>query len=146
MPFLGTHLRKIDDKWRLPLPHDLLYRECSAEGTTYLLSAEPDHLILFSETTFNQVLEGFLGKNILEHKELRTDFLSETYPKALDKAGRIVIPEALRGVEGFAPATEVKIKGTGPYAEIWPVSRTEPEAGRQGVAALIDSLATAMRG
>ncbi|MCU0725109.1 MAG: hypothetical protein MUE73_04870 [Planctomycetes bacterium] len=146
MPFLGTHQRKIDDKWRLPLPHDLLYRESSAEGTPYLISAEPDHLILFSETSFSQVTDLLYGKNILEHKELRKDFLGRTYPKTLDKAGRIAIPEALRGVEGFSPSIEVKIVGTGPYAEIWPVTRTEPEAGTKGGVALIDSLAAAIRG
>jgi len=136
--FLGTWKRTLDDKWRLPLPGELLASGDGADQGRFYFAADRDHLILFSEKTFRQLSDQLLAPNNLRRPELRRAFFGSTYLKVLDANGRLTIPEPLRERSGLSPKGELSVVGTGTYAELWPSARAPAEG--PGMTDVITSL------
>jgi DNA-binding transcriptional regulator/RsmH inhibitor MraZ len=138
--FVGTYRRKVDDKWRLPLPSDLLAGAGEGDQTNFYFAPSAGHLILFSEQYFDQLATQVHAKSVMAHRELRKKFFGNTYKKPRDKSGRITIPESLRGRCGFDAGDEVVLVGTGPYVEILPVSMAPQEPRPEEMDDIFDSL------
>ena len=120
--FVGSYTRTLDEKWRLPVPPGLIKgAKKGEEREQFLFCRDGDHLVLFTEETFEQLTAQVLGKNGLKNPELRRGLFGSTFAKKQDKSRRVQIPEELRGKSGLATKSEVRVIGTGFYAELWPV-------------------------
>lgn len=142
--FVGTWKRTLDEKWRLPLPADLLAPDFPGDRDTFYVAPGQGCLVLFSSHTFSKVAEQLSGRNALKHPDLRRRFYGSTYPRQKDKSGRIQIPEPLRDRSGLPVKGEVVIVGTGPYAELWPAGGAPEEEEGEALPDLIVSLGEAL--
>lgn len=138
--FVGTFTRKVDEKWRLPLPADLLGDAGDADQAFFYFAPSAGHLILFSQFHFDQLSTQVNARSVMANRELRRKFFGNTYKKPRDKSGRITIPDSLRGRCGFDAGDEVVLVGTGPYVEILPVSMAPEEPGPEEMNDIFDSL------
>lgn len=126
---VGTHRRKLDEKWRLPIPNELFAPGFEGDRENLFFAPAGDHLIFFPEKYFQKLADQLFGKSVVAHQDLRRKFFGSTYPKARDKNGRVQIPEPLRARSGLTERDEVVIVGTGSYAEVLPASRAPEEPG-----------------
>ncbi len=136
--FAGTFTRKLDEKWRLPLPADLLIGE--DDQTIFYFAPSAGYLILFSPQYFDQLSEQIHAKSVMGHRKLRKKFFGNTYKKPRDKSGRITIPESLRARCGLSAGAEVVMVGTGLYAEILPAAMAPEEPGPEEMEDVFDAL------
>ncbi|MHC4469924.1 MAG: division/cell wall cluster transcriptional repressor MraZ [Planctomycetota bacterium] len=137
---VGSYKRTVDDKWRLPVPSELLASEPGEGHQVFYFAPADDHLILFSERTFRRLADQLMERSVMAHRQLRRQFFGLSFAKKRDKNGRIQVPEALRDLSGLAPRGEVVIVGTGPYAEIRPVDRVPAEPDQKERANILDAL------
>ncbi len=138
--FAGTYTRKVDEKWRLPLPSDLFSGAGGDEQGSFYFAPAGDRLILFSQEYFDQLTAQLQTRSVMGHRELRRKFFGNTYKKPRDKSGRITIPEPLRARCGFRAGEEAVLVGTGPYAEILPVELAPEEPGADEMLDIIQTL------
>jgi DNA-binding transcriptional regulator/RsmH inhibitor MraZ len=138
--FVGTYRRKVDDKWRLPLPADLLSSAGEDDQTDFYFAPASGHLILFSQTYFDQLAAQVHAKSVMAHRELRRKFFGNTYKKPRDKSGRITIPDSLRGRSGLTVGTEAVLVGTGSYVELLPAALAPAEPGPEEMVDIFDTL------
>ena len=138
--FVGTYRRKVDDKWRLPLPSDLLSGAGEGDQTNFFFAPSAGHLILFSEQYFDQLASQVHAKSVMAHRELRKKFFGNTYKKPRDKSGRITIPEPLRDRCGLCAGAEAVLVGTGAYVEILPEAMAPADPGPEEMVDIFDTL------
>ncbi len=138
--FVGTYRRKLDDKWRLPLPSDLLAGAGEGDQAVFYFAPAAGFLILFSKEYFDQLAAQVHAKSVMGHRELRKKFFGNTYKKPRDKSGRITIPESLRDRCGLTTGAEVVLVGTGAYVEILPETMAPAEPGPEEMVDIFDTL------
>ena len=109
---VGTYTRTVDDKWRLPVPAELLAGEPGEVHQTFYFAPADDHLILFSEGTYKRLAEQLMVKSVMAHRELLRQFFWMSFAK----------------------------KGTGPYAEVRPADQVPEEPGREERANILSAL------
>jgi MraZ protein len=137
---VGTYRRTVDDKWRLPVPAELLASEPGEEHQLFYFAPADDHLILFTEGTFRRLADQLMERSVMAHRQLRRQFFGLSFAKKRDKNGRIQVPEQLRNLSGLGPRDEVVIVGTGPYAEVRPADKVPAEPGPAERANILDAL------
>ena len=124
---VGTHRRRLDEKWRLPIPGELFAPGFDGDRESLFFAPAGDHLIFFPERYFQKLADQLFGRSVVAHQELRRKFFGSTYAKSRDKNGRVQIPEPLRARSGLGEKDEVVIVGTGSYAELLPADRAPAE-------------------
>lgn len=114
--FLGRDLNKLDEKYRLTVP--ARYRDDLGEGA-YILQGFDRNLWVLTPQIFEAMAQRVNHTSVTEgdSRLLRRMFFSTAERVALDKSGRILIPEFLRNHAGLQ--SEVWVIGSGAYFEIW---------------------------
>ncbi len=122
--FLGQYQHLLDDKGRLTVP--ARFRESLANGA-FITQGFDRCLMVLTEDYFRQVYQRINAMNLADPtaRLLRRLILSNAYPVAPDKVGRILIPQNLRDfieLEGKAV-----VAGQGEYFEIWTPEQWEKQ-------------------
>jgi len=115
--FLGQFQHNLDDKGRLMIP--ARYREL-LEGGAFITQGFDKCLMVMTETYFTQVYERIEAMNLIDPtaRLLRRLIISNAYPVAADKVGRILVPQNLRAFLGIENG-ELVVAGQGEYFEVW---------------------------
>ena len=118
--FLGEYEHNVDDKGRLAIPSR--FREDLAEGVVVTRGFDRC-LMCFPKPTFEklaqQVSSLSLGQE--EARQMRRLLFSGAADLALDKQGRILIPQNLRDYASLAD--RVIVAGLNTHFEIWTADR-----------------------
>jgi MraZ protein len=118
--FLGQFQHNLDDKGRLMIP--ARYREL-LEGGAFITQGFDKCLMVMTEAYFKQVYERIEAMNLADPtaRLLRRLILANAYPVEVDKVGRILVPQNLRGFLGIQNGTggELIVAGQGDYFEVW---------------------------
>ena len=120
--FLGTHTPRLDDKGRLILPAK--FREQLEEGVV-ITRGQERCLYVFPVAEF-QRLEGQLRQAPVTSKQARDYlrvFLSGASDEAVDRQGRVTIPQTLRTYAGLE--RDCAVIGAGQRVEIWEAAAWE---------------------
>jgi len=114
--FLGQFHHTLDEKGRLTIP--AAFREALLQGA-YLSQGFDRNLMVMTPAYFQQVYERLNAMSLTDPaaRLLRRLLLSSAYPVEIDKAGRILLPQALR--QFLALNADAVLVGQGEYFEIW---------------------------
>jgi MraZ protein len=115
--FLGQFQHNLDEKGRLMIP--ARFREL-LEGGAFITQGFDKCLMVMTEAYFKQVYERIESMNLADPtaRLLRRLILSNANPVEVDKVGRIVVPQNLRGFLGIENG-ELVVAGQGEYFEVW---------------------------
>ena len=115
--FLGRYHHTIDQKGRLTVP--ARYRELLAAEGAYLTQGFDHNLIVYPQPIFDIISRRVnqLSMTDPSARLLKRLMFSNAELVALDKTGRILIPQFLR--ESLSFNSEAVIVGMGDYFEIW---------------------------
>lgn len=115
MLFRGTYDYAMDDRGRIPMPSR--FRDAFVRGA--VLAPAPRCLRVYTTDAYEQTATLILrqGAHTERGQQLRREFFGRTYDGELDKAGRLLIPAALRQRLGLDGA--VTVLGCGEYLELW---------------------------
>ena len=120
--FCGASVHSLDDKSRLVVPKRLLDAIGDSEAE-FVLTASPDGwLWLVGQRKFEALssqLDGDLLDPAPRQRWLRRLVLGHAETCALDKSGRILIPEVLRNYLQLGSSREVVVVGAGDLIELW---------------------------
>jgi MraZ protein len=116
--FYGTYEHSIDERGRLAIP--ARYRNSLADGA--VLRIGPDGCVeLYSSEGFEAEVQLRLGEQRstreVDGRRIRRTFLPGAYDIELDRQGRVLVPQGLRG--DAALDDRAVIIGCGDYVEIW---------------------------
>lgn len=118
MYFYGTFEHAIDERGRVAVP--AVYRQEFATGGVVRVSAE-GCVELYTHQGFEAEAERRLSAEESTRsraaRRTRRSFLAGAYPVELDRQGRILLPQAIRG--GANLNGKAAIVGCGDYMEIW---------------------------
>ena len=122
MTFYGTYEHSVDDRGRVAIP--ARYRLSLADGA--VLRASPDGCVeLYSSEGFESEVELRLGEQRstgeMSGRRIRRAFLPGAFDIELDRQGRVLVPQALRGEADLDDS--VVIVGCGDYVEMWNPTR-----------------------
>jgi MraZ protein len=112
----GTHTYQLDPKGRMSLP--ARFRAAFAEGAWLTLGQE-GCLYAFPSTEWERQSEEARATpgSGPEGRAYARMFFGNAEPVELDKQGRLLVPQKLRGRVGIA--REAVVRGVGSYMEIW---------------------------
>jgi MraZ protein len=115
--FLGQFQHNLDDKGRLMIP--ARYRDLLAAGA-FITQGFDKCLMVMTDAYFKEVYERINNMNMADStaRLLRRLILSNAYPVEVDKVGRILVPQNLRGFLGVENG-ELTVAGQGDYFEVW---------------------------
>ena len=115
--FLGQFQHNLDDKGRLMVP--ARYRDLLAAGS-FITQGFDKCLMVMTDAYFKEVYERINSMNLADStaRMLRRLILSNAYPVEVDKVGRILVPQNLRGFLGIESG-ELIVAGQGEYFEVW---------------------------
>ncbi len=113
---IGQYEAKIDEKSRTALPARL--REELGDKIIVTLGYEKS-LIIVSESTWKNLLEGTEGRPFIEYETRETQrfLLGGASELSLDSKGRFILPSYLRSFAGIG--NEIVFLGLSRYVEIW---------------------------
>lgn len=117
MAFRGQHEHSLDSKDRLTVPRK--FRAALDDG--YVLAKGPDACLwLYATKDFDEMEDRYVAPHSpfgANARDLRRMLNASADEGELDAAGRIRIPELLKGLAGLEGACTVV--GAGQYIEIW---------------------------
>lgn len=115
--FLGQYQHNIDEKGRLTIP--ARYRDLLAAQGAYVTLGFDKNLIVLTVPSFEQVSKRVNRMSMTDPKArlLKRLIFSNAQLVAVDKTGRILIPQFLR--EAVHLDSEAVVAGAGGYFEIW---------------------------
>jgi transcriptional regulator MraZ len=115
--FLGQFQHNLDDKGRLMIP--ARYRDLLAAGA-FITQGFDRCLMVMTDAYFKDVYNRINTMNMADStaRMLRRLILSNAYPVEVDKVGRILVPQNLRGFLGIENG-ELTVAGQGDYFEVW---------------------------
>jgi MraZ protein len=123
--FHGCSRHSLDDKARLILPKRFVER-VAAVDQQFTMTAGPDGcLMLLDRVSWEAMAKRFAQAPMgnLQVRTTRRLFLGHAEEIAPDKAGRIVLPDALRRYAKIEPGAEVVLVGAGDWIEVWSAKR-----------------------
>jgi len=126
--WLGESLLNLDDKNRVVIPRKhQVGLDCDADGrpTAVLTRGFEGCLFVFSEATFARLLERMTTQAFSSPAERKMQrlFFANAHRVTLDGAGRLLIPEKLKGIVGLEK--EVVLVGLVDRLELWPKAAWE---------------------
>ena len=115
--FLGQYQHNIDEKGRLTIP--ARYRDLLAAQGAYVTLGFDKNLIVLTVPSFEQVSKRVNRMSMTDPRArlLKRLIFSNAQLVAVDKTGRILIPQFLR--EAVHLDSEAVVAGAGGYFEIW---------------------------
>ena len=115
--FFGSYQHSLDDKGRLMIPSR--YRDLLAGSGAVITQGFDKCLAVMTEEHFGQVYRQIEELNLIDPNArlLRRIILGNAYPVEVDKIGRILVPQGLRGF--LEIEAEAIIVGQGSFFEIW---------------------------
>ncbi len=115
--FLGQFQHNLDNKGRLMVP--ARYRDFLATGA-FITKGFDKCLMVMTDAYFKQVYERINNMNLIDPtaRMLRRLIISNAYPVEVDKVGRILVPQNLRGFLEVESG-ELTVAGQGEYFEVW---------------------------
>ena len=115
--FLGQYQHNIDEKGRLTIP--ARYRDLLAAQGAYVTLGFDHYLMVLTVPSFEQVSMRVNRMSMTDPRArlLKRLIFSNAELVAVDKAGRILIPQFLR--EAVHLDSEAVVVGAGGYFEIW---------------------------
>jgi MraZ protein len=115
--FLGQFQHNLDEKGRLMIPAP--FRQTLEGSAAYITQGFDRCLMVMTEAYFGQVYERINAMNLADPtaRLLRRLILSNAWPVEVDKVGRILVPQHLRGFAGLDG--EAIVAGQGEYFEVW---------------------------
>lgn len=118
--FLGEFEHNLDDKGRLAIPSR--FREELGEGVVVTRGFD-QCLMCFPKATFEQLAQQVSGLTLGQEdaRQIRRLLFSGAADAALDKQGRILVPQNLRDYAGLGD--HVIIAGLNTHFEIWSTER-----------------------
>lgn len=129
--FLGTYTPRLDDKGRLILPAK--FREQLEDGVVVTRGQERC-LYVFPVAEFQRIA-GQLRQAPVTSKQARDYlrvFLSGASDEAMDRQGRVTLPQTLRAYAGLS--RDCAVIGAGERVEIWDARAWEGYLGEQEAA------------
>lgn len=130
---MGTHINRLDGKFRVSIPAPFrALLPAAAEGQAPLV-LRPSHKFACVEgwpvTAFNELATRLNEFDPFgdEHEDMSTALYADAFMTEPDKDGRIVLNDALRRHAGVSE--QVMFMGAGKTFQIW-----EPDAGQKRVA------------
>lgn len=114
--FMGQYMHSLDSKGRLTIPSR--YRALLDDGA-YITQGFDRNLMVWTKPAFQQISHRVSQGSITDptSRILRRFIYSSGDALAMDRAGRILIPEFLRQVAQLD--SDVVVVGVGDYFEIW---------------------------
>jgi MraZ protein len=114
--FIGTYEPRLDEKGRLIVP--ARFREDLANGVV-IIKGQERCLYVLPYAQFEAIARPVSAASMLsrEAREYQRVLLTSAHPDQLDKQGRLVIPQPLRGYAGLD--RDVAVLGVGQRVEIW---------------------------
>ncbi len=114
--FLGQYQHRLDSKGRLTIPSR--YRELLAAGA-YVTQGFDRNLMVLTPEAFQSISERVNQMSLTDPvaRQLRRLIFATADRVEVDRSGRILIPQFLRGVAQLE--NEAIIVGAGNYFEIW---------------------------
>ena len=126
MLFLGNYEYTMEDRGRVPVP--TAFR--APLGTGIIMTPAPQHCLrVYTTETYERAAASVLRRsaNTAAGQRLRRAFFSRTFEGEVDRAGRILVPSALRQRLGLDGA--VTVIGCGDYIELWDRTLCNAELG-----------------
>jgi MraZ protein len=118
--FMGSFDHVLDDKGRTSLPRPFRESLERDERPAYL-TAKPRCLVIYPAAEFQRVRSDYAELHIDSRERLQRLHVGNAVPLQIDRAGRILIPPALRRHAGLQ--REIQFFGIGEYIEIWDRAR-----------------------
>ena len=118
--FIGEYRHTLDDKGRIAVPAKLRYSTLGEEEYWVTTKGFDHCLFVYPRDEWNRIVEQLNGRLTLTKKEDRSFlrmFVSPANEQALDKQGRIALPQSLREYADIH--REVVILGAIRRIEIW---------------------------
>ena len=127
--FLGQYQHNLDDKGRLMIP--ARYRDLLAAGA-YITQGFDKCLMVMTDAYFKEMYNLINSMNMADPSArlLRRLILSNAYPVEVDKVGRILVPQNLRGFLGIESG-ELTLAGQGEYFEVWSPAEWKMQMDKQ---------------
>lgn len=121
--FLGSYRHSFDEKGRISLPAP--FRRGREAETFVLVHVHPEALSLYPEASWEEVEQSLreMAKRRPEYRPLVLGITANAHEVALDKQGRILVPDRLREAAGLG--SEGLIVGAIDRIEIWEPDRFE---------------------
>jgi MraZ protein len=135
--FLGQHHILLDKRKRLSLPEGFA---ASIDAGAFVTQGFDHNLLVLTHSAFAELYEKFMAMNLADPlaRLLIRMILGTAAPFAPDSAGRVAIPDHLRGFARLE--AEAILVGQGDYFEIW-----TPTSWRTQASSLLDTEANAQR-
>jgi MraZ protein len=135
VPFTGTHACLLDADGALLLPQDVRRRLQAPEARALFVTPGPEpSLWLYTGTGLEHWAEQFdQAEANSRGREARRVVLAQTEACAVDRGGRVRLPQALAQFAGLRQ--EVVLLGVGDHLEVWDAQRWQEHRDRQGPAA-----------
>jgi MraZ protein len=122
---IGRYEYSLDDKNRLGVPPKFRDALIAENGKSFFLTSGFDGcLYLYLPSEWNKLLENdqaFTLPNKEEERAFKRKFFSEAAEVELDSAGRVLVPQYLKGHAGLK--STVLVQGAGKRAEIWDANK-----------------------
>lgn len=121
--FLGSYRHTFDEKGRIALPAS--FRRGREEDAFVLVHAQKEALSLYPLESWAEVEQNLreMSKRKPEYRPMVLGITANAHEIALDKQGRILVPDRLREAVGLGP--EALIIGALDRIEIWEPGRFE---------------------
>lgn len=121
--FLGSYRHSFDEKGRISLPAS--FRRGREEEAFVLVHAQKEALSLYPQASWEEVEQSLreMAKRKPEFRPLILGITGNAHEVALDKQGRILVPDRLREAVGLG--SEGLIIGALDRMEIWEPERFE---------------------
>lgn len=136
--FLGQYQHTIDSKGRLTIP--ARFRDLLAPEGAYVTQGFDQNLMVLTVPAFEVIYQRVNRLSMTDEmaRKLKRLIFSNANQVEVDKAGRILIPQFLRGNVNLDG--EAAVVGVGDYFEIW-----SPELWAEQIAQINDAEANAQR-
>ena len=117
MFFVGQFHHSIDDKGRLTIP--ARFRDLLQTDGAYVMLGLDHNLLLLTSPQFESIAQKLLAMNSADAstRDLRRLVFATAERVEIDKAGRILISQNLRGMASIE--SEVLMAGAGLWIELW---------------------------
>jgi MraZ protein len=120
MLFLGSYEYSMDERGRVPIPPR--FRDSFQSGIV-LTQGAPDRCIrAYPPGNFEEQARLYMAEPVTRKagRVMRRQFFSGSYQAEIDRQGRVLIPQQLRGYAGLD--SQVLVVGVGEGIEIWSVA------------------------
>ena len=126
--FLGQYQHNLDEKGRLTIP--ARYRDMIAIQGAFVMQGFDQNLMVLTTSAFDEYSHKVTAMSVTDPnaRMLKRLLFSTAAQVEVDRAGRILLPQFLRGYAGLN-GTAVLV-GAGEYFEIWSPENWEAQAAQ----------------